>query len=160
MATKKKSEPQIMLEREYNIPLRRKYLLVPKYKRAKKCINTIFEFLSKHMKSDQIKLGNYLNLEIWKDGIKSPPHHVAVIAKKYDDGVVKVELKGAPEKVKKEKEVKNKKPSDDKAKSEVKPSDDKAKPEVKPSDDKAKSEVKPSDDKAKSEVKPSDDKAN
>jgi len=98
----KKSESKIVLEREYNVPLRRKYLLVPKYKRTNKAVKTIREFIAKHMKSDDIKLGGYLNDMMWKHGAKNPPHHVAVIAKKDDQGVVLVEMKGAPVKKKKE----------------------------------------------------------
>jgi large subunit ribosomal protein L31e len=111
MATKKESQPKIVLEREYNIPLRRKYLLVPKYKRAKKAIKTIHDFLSKHMKSDNVKLGRYLNLEIWKDGIRSPPHHISVIVKKDEEGIVTAELKGAPV-IKKEEKSETKVKSD------------------------------------------------
>ena len=84
---------KIVLEREYNVPLRRKWLLVPKYKRAKKAIKTLKDFIAKHMKSDNVKVGKYLNMNIWKDGIKNPPHHVLVIAKKNEEGLVEVELK-------------------------------------------------------------------
>ena len=45
MADKKK-EPKVVLEREYNIPLRRKFLNTPKYKRSKKAIKTVREFIS------------------------------------------------------------------------------------------------------------------
>lgn len=111
-----KKQPKIILEREYNVPLRRKWLLVPKYKRAKKAIATLREFISRHMKSDDVLIGRYLNMAIWKDGIKNPPHHVLVIAKKDEEGTVKVELKSAP--VEKEtKETKDKK-TDNKEKSE------------------------------------------
>jgi len=87
---------KIVLEREYNVPLRRKWLLVPKYKRAKKAIKTLKDFIAKHMKADNVKIGRYLNMNIWKDGIKNPPHHVLVIAKKDEEGLVVVELKAAP----------------------------------------------------------------
>ena len=80
-------ELKIVLEREYNVPLRRKWLLVPKYKRAKKAVNTLRDFIAKHMKATEVKLGRYVNMTIWKDGIKNPPHHVLVIAKKNEEGV-------------------------------------------------------------------------
>lgn len=103
MAEKKKT-PKIILEREYNIPLRRRFINVPRYKRTKKAVKTLKEFIIKHMKSDNIKIGNYLNLHLWRNGIKNPPHHVLVVAKKNDEGLVSVELKGAP--IKEEKEGK------------------------------------------------------
>ena len=96
---KKEEEPKTVLERTYNVPLRRRWMHVPKYKRAKKAITTLRVFLEKHMKSDNIKLGKYVNEELWKHGIKNPPHHVKVNVVKEDDKVT-VELIGAPEEVK------------------------------------------------------------
>ena len=95
------------LERVYNIPLRREWLKKPDYKRAKKAVSAVREFLSRHMKSDNIKLGKHLNEDIWKRGIKNPPHHIKVTAVKYDEGLVRAELVGFPiEEPKKEKKGK------------------------------------------------------
>ncbi len=105
MAEDKKPE----LKRVYNIPLRKEWLKAPKYKRAKKAVNTIKRFLVKHMKSENVKLGKKLNLKVWERGIKSPPHHVMINAIKDSENIVKAELVGfeygekAPEKVKKKK---------------------------------------------------------
>jgi large subunit ribosomal protein L31e len=99
---KKEEGPKTVLERTYNVPLRRRWMHVPKYKRAKKAVTTLKVFLEKHMKSDNIKLGKYLNDHIWKHGIKNPPHHVKIIAKKDDKGLVTAELEGAPVEEKKE----------------------------------------------------------
>jgi len=85
------------IERTYIIPLRREWLKVPKYKRAKKAVAGLKTFLMRHMKQDdikKIKLGEYLNKEIWKRGMKSPPHKVKVNVIKEDDGIVKAELFG------------------------------------------------------------------
>ncbi|MFT4304743.1 MAG: 50S ribosomal protein L31e, partial [Candidatus Woesearchaeota archaeon] len=67
-------------EKEYNIPLRKEFQKVPKYKRAKKAITGIKNFLKKHMKKEDIKIGPKLNEEVWEKGIKNPPHHVKVTA--------------------------------------------------------------------------------
>lgn len=82
------------LERTYNVPLRKGFINKPKHKRAKKATKTLKEFLEKHMKSDRIRIGQHLNHEIWKNGMKNPPHHVKVKAVKDEDGVVEVELEG------------------------------------------------------------------
>ncbi len=103
---KKEEKPKISIEREYVIPLRKEFQKTPKYKRAKKTISAVKEFLIKHMKSDNIKLGKYLNLKVWENGIKNPPHKLKVKVEKYDDGLVKAELVGAP--VEKPKQEKNK----------------------------------------------------
>ena len=103
---KKEEEPKITLERTYNVPLRKEWLKVPKYKRAKKAARALREFLAKHMKSDDVKIGKYANLDLWKHGIKNPPHHINVIAKKDDKGVVTCEIVTAPkEKPKKDEKV-------------------------------------------------------
>ena len=101
------------LERVYNVPLRKEFQKVPVYKRAKKAVSAMKSFLSRHMKSDEVKLGVYLNEKIWERGIKNPPHHVKVKAIKYEDGKVFAELVDAPivEKTKEEaKKVKEKTP--------------------------------------------------
>ncbi len=114
----------MVLERTYIVPLRKEFMKAPKYKRAKKAVSALKEFLKKHMKSDNVKLGKNLNLEIWKRGIKNPPHHVKINAIKDDDGIVKAELfsfeykemtKEEREKAEKEK----KKPEEEKAKEKI-----------------------------------------
>lgn len=83
-----------MLERTYVIPLRREYLKVPKYRRAKKAVRGVREFIIKHMKSEDVLLGPKLNMSIWARGIKNPPSQVKVSAIKNDEGQVRVELLG------------------------------------------------------------------
>ena len=78
------------LERVYNIPLRKEFRKAPKYKRANKSVIALRQFLSKHMKSEVVKLGPYLNSKILEKGRKNPPHHIEVKAVK-EDGVVKAE---------------------------------------------------------------------
>ena len=93
-----------VLERTYNIPLRREYLKVPKYRRAKKAIGAVRVFLTKHMKSETILIGPKLNMAIWTNGIKNPPHHVKVNVIKDDSGEVRAELFGFEFKRKEKKE--------------------------------------------------------
>ena len=105
----KKEEPKMELEREYNVPLRKGWLKSPKYKRAKKAVKTLREFLQKHMKSENVKIGKYANLDIWKKGIKNPPHHIKVNVTKDSEGKVMAEIVGAPEEKPKEEKKKGKK---------------------------------------------------
>ncbi len=84
------------LERVYNIPLRKEYLNVPPHRRAKRCIVAIRKFLGRHMHSEDVLIGRYLNEYIWHHGMKFPPHHVKVEAVREDDGRVMAELVGAP----------------------------------------------------------------
>jgi large subunit ribosomal protein L31e len=82
-------------ERVYVIPLRKRWLKVVKYQRGKKAVKAVREFIIKHMKSNNVKIGKYLNEILWERGIRKPPHKVKVKTWKEDD-VVKVELIDAP----------------------------------------------------------------
>jgi large subunit ribosomal protein L31e len=93
---KKEETTKIVLERVYNVPLRREFLKVASWKRTKKATKALKEFISKHMKSDNVNLGKFVNKELWKHGIKNPPHHVKISAKKNDKGRVDVELAELP----------------------------------------------------------------
>lgn len=64
-------------ERVYIVPLRREFLKVPKYKRAKKAVTALKEFLKKHVKKD-VKIKKELNEYLWSKGIKNPPHKVKI----------------------------------------------------------------------------------
>lgn len=121
---KKEETSKTVLERVYVIPLRRETLKVPPFKKANKAVKTVRKFISRHMKSDNLVIGKYLNLKIWDHGAKNPPHHVKVNAVKDDKGKVLVEIVDAPkEKPKVEekkktakteikKEIKEEKPED------------------------------------------------
>lgn len=91
---KKEKPSEVVLERVYNVPLRKEWLKTPKYKRAKKAGKALKQFISKHMKSENVKIGKFANLDIWKHGIKNPPHHIKVKAVKYKDGSIFAELDG------------------------------------------------------------------
>lgn len=93
---KKEEVAKIVLERTYVIPLRRQTFKVPPFRKANKAIKTIQQFISKHMKSDNVVFGKYLNLNIWKHGAKNPPGKIKVNTTKDDKGKVFVEIFGAP----------------------------------------------------------------
>lgn len=90
MAKEKKSEAT--LERTYTVPLRRAYINSPPYKKANRAVRALREFLAKHMKSDDVRIGGHVNELIWAKGIKSPPPRVTVKAVKDSEGVVRAEL--------------------------------------------------------------------
>ncbi len=117
MAKKKEETSKTILERVYVIPLRRETLKVPFEAKANKAMKTIRQFIAKHMKSENVMVGKYLNLYVWKHGMKNPPHHVKVNAAKDDKGKVFVEIVGAP---KEEPKVEEKKKSVKKEEKEIK----------------------------------------
>lgn len=91
------------LERQYTVPLRREFLKVPRYRRAKKATKFIKQFMARHMKTDEVnvKVGRWVNELVWERGIKNPPTKVRVNAVKDDKGIVKVELIELSEKAEK-----------------------------------------------------------
>ncbi len=102
-------EAKMILEREYTVPLRKKWLDTPKYKRVPKAIKALKQFIVRHMKVEdeqKVKLDRYLNEELWFRGIRKPPVKIKVKVKKFEDGIIKAELVEIPQalKWKKEKE--------------------------------------------------------
>jgi len=97
----KEKEIKLILEREYIAPLRKKWGKVPEYERVNKAIKTLKIFIAKHMKIEdrdikKIKLDKYLNEEMWFRGIRKPKARIKVKCKKFDSGIVKVELSEIP----------------------------------------------------------------
>lgn len=97
------------IERVYNVPLRKEYRKVPRWKRTKKSVSALKQFLVKHMKSEEVKIDQSVNEKLWKNGIKNPPHHIKVTVSKDEKGIVKASLFG--EKKKKAPQKKEKKKS-------------------------------------------------
>ena len=96
-------------EKTYIIPLRSRWLRAPKYKRSKRAVGALREYLSRHLKRN-VRIGKYLNHAIWSQGHKMPPGKVKVRIEE-DKESMTAELFDAPrakkeEKVEKKKEVK------------------------------------------------------
>ncbi|MCK4650094.1 60S ribosomal protein L31 [Candidatus Pacearchaeota archaeon] len=98
---KKEKEKKVELEREYVVPLRKGSLNVPQYRRAKKAVKVLKEFMVRHMNVRdgdlrKVKVDIHLNNEIWFRGIKKPLNKIKVLAKKVGE-IVYVELADVPE---------------------------------------------------------------
>ena len=77
-----------LLERIYTINLG-KVLLSPNNQRAKRAINMIREFASKHMKSENIKIEEEISHLVWARGIRHPPRKIRVkMTKDEDDNII------------------------------------------------------------------------
>ncbi len=70
------------LKREYVVPLRKKIKTAPRWRRSKKAMSVLKDFIKKHMKTDNVVLCSELNEYIWANGAKNPPGKVSVIALK------------------------------------------------------------------------------
>jgi len=106
---KAKDETKAVMEKTYTIPLSPEWLKVARYKRAKKAMTAIRNFLARHMKVydkdiDKIKIDKWINQAVWTRGIKHPPQKITIKAIKYDDGTIKTEFISLPSKFKAEDE--------------------------------------------------------
>jgi large subunit ribosomal protein L31e len=143
------------IERIYTINLG-KVLLSPNNQRAKRAINMIREFATKHMKSENVKIEEEISHLVWARGIRHPPRKIRVKITK-DDGNVIVS-KYQEEKVTEETSKKSDKKSDGKKKgdkkSSNKPKKEEKKVEEKKIEEKPKPEEKKVEEKPKTENKP------
>lgn len=142
------------LERIYTINLG-KVLLSPNNQRAKRAINMIRQFASKHMKSENVKIEEEISHLVWKRGIRHPPRKIRVKLTKDEDGNVIVsnyqEEKKIEEKPKKEEKKVEEKPKEKKEDKEEKKIEEKPQKEEKKTEEKVKE--KKVEDKPKKEEK-------
>jgi len=127
-----------MVERIYNIPLRREWLKSPKWKRSKKAITAIESYLLKHTKVPEIKLSRWINEAVWEKGGKNPPAKITLkVEINKEKKIARAELAELPAKAKrklesrKKEELKAKKVEEKKPKIEEVPAEEEKKEEVK-----------------------------
>lgn len=77
--------------RVYTINLGKAWI-TPEHKRTDRVVNMIREFAEKHMKSNEIKLDQDLNRQLWSRGKTNPPRKVRVKMVKEEGGAVTVSL--------------------------------------------------------------------
>ena len=91
------SKDEESVTRVYTINLGRAWL-TPAHKRTDRVVNMVRAFAEKHMKTDEVKLDQDLNRQIWTRGKTNPPRKLRVKMVKDEDEVVTVSLyEEAPE---------------------------------------------------------------
>ncbi len=93
-------------EKIFIIPLRKEWNKAPKYKRAKKAVAAVKEFIARHMKAEEIHIGKGLNEMLWSSGSKHPPQKIKVKSI-IEENRAFVELVDLPFAIKKEEEKKS-----------------------------------------------------
>lgn len=84
------------LTREYVVPLRKEVNKAPRWRRSKKAVSVVRDFIKKHMKVERVIICNDLNEKLWAFGGKNVIGKVEVIAvksKKEDEEFCVVNLK-------------------------------------------------------------------
>ena len=90
-------------EKLFTIPLRREWVRVPKWRRTKRAADAVRAFVIRFAKAKEVKIGRWLNLELWAKGAKNPPSKIYVKITK-DKDVARVELAKLPPKALREAE--------------------------------------------------------
>ncbi|ATZ61036.2 MAG: 50S ribosomal protein L31e [Methanosarcinales archaeon Met12] len=80
-------------EQIYTIPLK-DTKKVPRWRRSKRAMKEIREYLIRHMKVDpeKLHLDESINKKIWERGSEAPPSKIRIKAMKFEDGVVETEV--------------------------------------------------------------------
>jgi large subunit ribosomal protein L31e len=68
-------------KRKYIVPLRKEWLKVPRWRRSKRAVDALQNYITKHTKVHNVRISNWLNQEIWKHGGKNPLSKVEVEVK-------------------------------------------------------------------------------
>lgn len=150
-------------ERIYTINLG-KVLLSPNNQRAKRAINMIREFATKHMKSENVKIEEEISHLVWARGIRHPPRKIRVKITKDDNNVIvskyQEEKKAEEKKTDKKSDEKKKSGKKDEKKVEEKKSEEKKEkvPEKKAEEKKESKTEKKVEEKPKKEEKKVEEK--
>lgn len=93
----KKTENKVLIEREYIIPIKKYLRHTPDYKKARKAVKIVLEFVAKHLRVEDrdtknVRMDKLVNNELWWRGIANPPNKIKVKVKKFSDGIAHVEL--------------------------------------------------------------------
>jgi large subunit ribosomal protein L31e len=81
-------EIEVVEEKIYTIPLRHVWVVTPRGKRAPRAVRDVRDFVSRHMKSEDVAVSNEVNQAIWSRGINKPPRKITVRAVKDKEGKV------------------------------------------------------------------------
>ena len=83
--------------RIYIVPLRKQFILVPRWRRSKQAMKILREFILKHTKADKVNISQWISEEVWKHGGKNPPGKLKV---KVTLKETEKEIKGSSTKIK------------------------------------------------------------
>ena len=78
-----------MTEKIYTIPMQT-VKGSPRTKRTKKAMSYLKAFLSRHLKSENIRIDPLLNEALWSRGMEHPPARIKVRATTQEDGSILV----------------------------------------------------------------------
>ncbi len=81
-------EIEVVEEKIYTIPLRHVWAVTPRGKRAPRAVRDVRDFVSRHMKAEEVAMSNEVNAALWSRSINKPPRKITVRAVKDKEGKV------------------------------------------------------------------------
>jgi large subunit ribosomal protein L31e len=81
-------EIEVVEEKTYTIPLRHVWVVTPRGRRAPRAVRDVRDFVSRHMKAEEVAMSNEINSAIWSRSINKPPRKITVRAVKDKEGKV------------------------------------------------------------------------
>jgi len=81
-------EIEVVEEKTYTIPLRHVWVVTPRGRRAPRAVRYVRNFVSRHMKAEEVAISNEVNSAIWSRSINKPPRKITVRAVKDKEGKV------------------------------------------------------------------------
>jgi len=81
-------EIEIVEEKVYTISLRHVWVVTPRGKRAPRAVRDVRDYVSRHMKAEEVSISNDVNSAIWSRSINKPPRKITVRAVKDKEGKV------------------------------------------------------------------------
>lgn len=81
-------EIEVVEEKVYTIPLRHAWVVTPRGKRAPRAVRDVRNYVSRHMKSEEVAVSNEINSALWSRSINKPPRKITVRAVKDKEGKV------------------------------------------------------------------------
>jgi large subunit ribosomal protein L31e len=83
-------EVEVVEEKVYTIPIGKLGYATDRGHRAPKAIRNVRNYVSRHMRADEVSISNEINEAIWKRSINKPPRKIVVRAVKDKEGKVVV----------------------------------------------------------------------
>ena len=81
-------EIEVVEEKTYTIPLRHVWVVTPRGRRAPRAVGDVRDFVSRHMKAEEVAISSEVNSAIWSRSINKPPRKITVRAVKDKEGKV------------------------------------------------------------------------
>jgi len=83
-------EIEVVEEKIYTIPIGRLGYATDRGHRSPKAVRDVREYVTRHMRADEVSISNEVNQAIWGRGINKPPRKITVRAVKDKEGKVVV----------------------------------------------------------------------